>query len=157
MGRLFPAYTTSLSTDLALFGGAVGITAGFSYESGATQIDETARTNWVLSSALIDPSTPFGDQAAVLALDSTEYGMTQDISTFRFNTLAVNYRAPARIARLFRAQQLRIGIQGANLGLHSTYRGKDPDVTTWNQGETIRDTGQLPTPRTWQLTLFLQY
>jgi hypothetical protein len=140
-----------------LFGGAVGITAGFSYDAGATQVDSTATMNWLLSRALIDPDAPFQDQAAVLALDSTAYGMTQDVSTFRFNTVSVNYRAPARIARLFRAQQLTVGIQGSNLRMHSTYRGKDPDVSAWSPDENIRDTGQLPLPRTWQMSLSLQY
>jgi hypothetical protein len=157
MGRLDPAYQTSLNTNLTLFDGAIGITANFGYQSGATQVDSTSIRNWVLSPALVDPNTPRADQAAVLALDSTAYGMTQDVSTFRFNSLSVNYRAPGSVARLLRARMLTIGVVGGNLGLHSTYRGKDPDVSAWSPGGAIRDTGQLPLPRTWQMSLSLQY
>lgn len=161
MGRLYPAYETSLSTDVVLFGGAVGVSAGFSYNSGALQVDETARTNWVLSRALIDPSVPLSEQAAVWAstrkIDPTDYGLMQEVSTFRFNSLSVNYRAPARVARLLRAQQMSVAVQGSNLGLHSTYHGKDPDVNAWSPGENIVDTGQLPQPRTWQIRVGVTY
>jgi hypothetical protein len=174
LGRLLPAYTTALFTNMALFGGAVGLTAGFSYEAGMTQIDETARQNWVLARALVDPSAPLREQAAVIAytandsrvfqmsIPPTDYGLTQAVSTFRFNTLSVNYRAPMRVARLLGAQQLSVAVQGHNLALHSTYRGKDPDVSAWNPdsergSESIVDTGQLPLPRTWQLAVFLDY
>jgi TonB-dependent SusC/RagA subfamily outer membrane receptor len=161
MGRLLPDYTTALFTNVALFGGAVGITAGFSYEAGATQIDETAVTNWVFARPLADPTASYSDQAAVVASIGenaiTKYGVIQDVSTFQFASLSINYRAPTHVARFLRAQQLTIGLRGSNLGLHSTYRGKDPDVNTWSPGENIRDTGQLPRPRTWQLALSLQY
>lgn len=166
MGRLYPAYTTQLHTDVALFGGAVGVSAGFSYDNGATQIDQTARTNWVLARALVDPSTPLGQQAAVVAStlgissetrDVTDYGLMQVISTFRFNSFAVNYRAPTPVARLVRAQQLTVALQGSNLALHSTYNGRDPNVSAWSPGENIVDTGQLALPRTWQLAVYLQY
>ncbi len=157
MGRLQPASVTTTHTNMVLFGGAVGISASFSYNGGAMQVDETARTNWVLARGLFDPSTPFSEQAAVLALDSTNYGLTQSVSTFRFNSLSVNYRAPMQVARLMRASQLTIAIQGANLAMHSSYRGKDPDVMAWGAGENIVDTGQLPQPRTWQLAVYLQY
>jgi outer membrane receptor protein involved in Fe transport len=161
MGRLLPASTSALFTNLVLFGGAVGVTAGFSYTAGETQIDQTLRTNWVLERALVDPSVPFSQQAAVLASTTgsnpTDYGLMQEVSTLRFTSLSVNYRAPGSVARLLRAQQLTVAIQGSNLGLHSTYHGKDPDVTAWGPGETVVDTGQLPQPRIWQLAVFLAY
>lgn len=157
MGRLQPASVTAASSNLALFGGAIGISAGFSFNAGAMQVDQTARTNWVLARGLIDPTAPLIEQASVLALDSTDYGLTQSVSTFRFNSLSVNYRVPDQVARLLRASRVTVAIQGSNLAMHSTYRGKDPDVMEWGAGENIVDTGQLPQPRTWQLALFLQY
>ncbi len=157
MGRLQPEVVTSMHNNFSLFNGAVSVSAGFNYTGGAMQVDETARTNWVLARGLADPSASFLEQASVLALDSTNYGLTQSVSTFRFNSLSVNYRAPSRIARLIGASQLTVAVQGANLAMRSTYRGKDPDVMAWSAGENIIDTGQLPQPRTWQLSLFLQY
>jgi len=115
--------------------------------------------DWVQARALVDPSVSLGEQAAVLtALDgTTSYGQTEQVSTFRFNDLSVNYHAPARVARLVHAQQLTIAVQGSNLGLHSTYRGKDPDVNAWGPGENIVDTGQLAQPRIWQLAFYVEY
>ena len=81
----------------------------------------------------------------------------QEVSTFRFSSLSVNYRAPISVARLLLAQQLTVAVQGSNLALHSTYRGKDPDVNSWSPGETIVDTGQLGQPRLWQIRVDLQY
>src|SRR5262249_35126895 len=40
VGRLYPNYTASLHTNLALLGGAVGISASFNYEAGASQVDQ---------------------------------------------------------------------------------------------------------------------
>lgn len=157
MGRLLPDYQTAVHTNVVLFDGALGITATVSYDAGATQIDRTARTNWPLVRALVDRTAPLGEQAAVLVADSTEYGITHDISTLRWSSFSVNYRAPAGVARLLRAQQVTVAVQGSNLGLRSSYGGKDPDVSAWSPSETIMDTGQLPQPRTWQLSLFLQY
>lgn len=158
VGRLLPKYQTALHTNLALFDGALGVHAGFTYDAGASQINQTARDNWVLARALVDPSAPLGEQAAVLASQfGTTYGVTQQVSTFRFQSLSVNYRAPAAITRVVRAQQLSIAAQGSNLGLHSTYRGKDPNVNSWQPGESVVDTGQLPQPRTWQLSVYVTY
>jgi hypothetical protein len=83
--------------------------------------------------------------------------MTQDISTFRFQAFSVNYVPPMRVARLVRAQRMILTLTGSNLALQSTYRGKDPDVSSWSASEVIRDTGQLPVPRTWQIGISLQY
>lgn len=159
MGRLYPAYQTSLSTDLMLLGGSIALTADFSYDAGATQINETARNNWVLVRALSDPGAPFSEQASVQAYVSgrSEYGLIQDISTFRFTTLSASYRAPSRVTRLFGARQMSITVSGSNLALHSTYEGKDPDVNAWSSGETIVDAGQLPQPRTWRFSVRLEY
>ena len=82
-----------------------------------------------------------------------------DVSKFRFQSISLMYHASERIARLFRAARLSVGIQGDNLGVYSAYRGKDPNVSAWNVsgGEDVRDTGQLPRPRTWQVVVSLGY
>src|SRR5690606_28577548 len=92
MGRLQPTYQTTASTNLVLFGGAVGIAATMSYDAGATQVNQSYRQNWVLSRALVDASVPLSEQAAVLATtrvpDPTDYGLIQEFSTFRLSTLS---------------------------------------------------------------------
>ncbi len=81
----------------------------------------------------------------------------QVVSTLRFNSMAVSYRMPQRVARLLGAENVSVALQGANLGLHTNYRGKDPNVNAWSPGETVVDAGQLPQPRTWQLNVALHY
>jgi TonB-linked SusC/RagA family outer membrane protein len=171
MGRLLPEYTMSLHTSVDLFDRSVSLSAGFSYESGATQIDDAIYNNAPLVRGLVDPAAPFSEQAAALASVNvppdgatigsggrrTEYGLMQDVSLFRFTSLSVSYRAPQRVARFLRAEQLSVAIQGDNLGLHSTYRGKDPNVGAAISGEGIRDSGQIPRPRTWQIAFSLRY
>ncbi len=157
MGRLYPNYQLTLYTNVELFNGALGLTAGFDHVAGQTQIDQTTENNWVLARPLVDPTAALTDQAAVLAVTRTNYGLIQTLSTFRFNSFSVTYRPPTWVARLFRAQTFNVHLQGGNLGLWTNYRGKDPNVSAWSPGETIVDTGQLPMPRTWQLSLDMSY
>jgi hypothetical protein len=142
------------------------VAATFSYSHGATQVNQTAHTNWVLEPAFSDPRTPLAQQVAIVAstfpVDGngqtlTDYGLIQDVSTFRFQSLSVRYRVPAMVTHALRMQELSVAIQGSNLGLHSTYAGKDPDVSAWSPGESVVDTGQLPTPRLWQLSVNVRY
>ena len=51
-----------------------------------------------------------------------------------------------------RGRQLKVAVQGTNLGLWSNYRGVDPNVNQ-SMTEYTRDGGILPQPRVWQLTL----
>src|SRR5690606_34912021 len=85
MGRLEPAYRTSGSTNLALFGGAIGIAVTMSFDAGATQVNQSYRRNWVLARALVDPTVPLSEQATVLAstrlVNPTDYGLMQEFST----------------------------------------------------------------------------
>ena len=131
-----------------------------------TQIDETANTNWVLARALSDPTAPLGEQAAAVASlrgnevsdPPTEYGMMQDGLDVPLQSLSVNYRAPARVARLLRAQQLTLGGAGGKPGAAQHLPGERPQREQLEpERETIRDTGQMPQPRTWQVRLDLHY
>ncbi len=57
----------------------------------------------------------------------------------------------------FGAAALTLAVQGANLGLWTSYRGKDPDVNVNPTGNQVTDGGQLPVPRTWQVRLSASY
>ena len=63
----------------------------------------------------------------------------------------------ASAARRLGASALSVALQGTNLGLHTNYRGKDPDVNAYTTGNGVVDTGVLPQPRTWRLTLTARY
>ncbi len=169
LGQPYPDYQTTLSSNIGLFGGAVSIATDISYESGASQmqLNNQRYAGWVLSRGLADPSAPMSAQAAAIAeypsgnnntgFHGTSWGTIQAVSMLRFNSLSVGYQAPPRVAKLFGAQRAAIAIQGRNLGLHSDYRGMDPNVSAWAPGEQTFDTGQLPQSRLWQFRVDLMY
>jgi TonB-dependent SusC/RagA subfamily outer membrane receptor len=157
MGDASPAYQASWHTTLALLRGALTVDAGFDYQHGLTQLNQTLSQNQVFSQGLNDPNASLGQQAAAAALPQTLYGAYQTVSTLRFNSVTVSYRMPPAVARRFGAAALTLAVQGANLGLWTSYRGKDPDVNVNPTGNQVTDGGQLPVPRTWQVRLSASY
>jgi hypothetical protein len=81
----------------------------------------------------------------------------QTVNTLRFNSLSVAYNASPSLARRLGARSLSLAVQGTNLGLFTNYRGKDPNVNAFTTGNAVQDTGVLPIPRTWQLSLRVGY
>ena len=153
MGESMPNYTAAFGTHAGFLRGHVTVDAEFSYTNGLTQINETARQDQVFSQAMNDPNAPFGEQAAVAVMNVTPYGIMQTVSTLRFDRLSIGYALPQRYAQLVGAQSLGVAIQGANLGLHTNYRGKDPNVNAYSSGTGVVDSGVLPVPRTWQIRI----
>ena len=89
---------------------------------------------------------------------SSPEGGIQTVNTFRFQDLSISYDVPKTISTRFRVPRMTVALQGSNLGLHTNYRGADPDVNAFsivNGGDQTADTGQLPEPRTWWLKLSL--
>jgi TonB-dependent SusC/RagA subfamily outer membrane receptor len=161
VGRPDPNYQVALTSDLTLFGGRLGVHAGFAYENGMTQTNSAACTSNAIR--LLAPNPSFATQAAVVAAGcesspQSAIGIVQTVNTFRFQTLSVNYYVPQRVSTWARIPRMSVALQGSNLGLHTNYRGKDPDVNafaTVSAGDETVDTGQLPEPRTWWLRITL--
>jgi TonB-linked SusC/RagA family outer membrane protein len=157
MGESEPNYEATFSTHFTFFRSALRIDADFHYENGLTQYNQTALDNQIFSRALNDSTTPFGQQAAVAVMTQTSYGLMQTVNTLRFNSLNVSYAVPRRVARRLGTDALSVSVQGSNLGLFTNYRGKDPNVNAYGSGNSVVDTGMLPTPRTWQLRVSATY
>jgi TonB-linked SusC/RagA family outer membrane protein len=171
MGASEPNYEASLSTGLALFRGAIRIDATVDYQNGLTQVNAAALGHQAAAWAINDPNAPFAEQAAMVASNGssastgslgddaqhTAYGVIQTVSTLRFNSLSVAFHVPSALAQHFGARNMSIALQGTNLGLHTNYRGKDPNVNANSTGNGILDSGQLPQPRSWQLRVSLGY
>jgi len=158
MGASDPNYKAALHTMLSLFHGALSVDAGLEYQNGLTQLNQMIITNNNFSRGLNDPSAPFGEQAAAVTIqNNTHYGAYQTLSTLRFNSLSVGYRLPAAVARRLNASAISVALQGTNLGLWTSYRGKDPDVNANATGNLVADTGILPMPRNWQLRVSVAY
>ncbi len=153
LGETVPNYEATLHTTFSVLRGAITVDAGLDYQDGLTQRNETISLNPFLVRGANDPAAPLAEQAAMAALDRTDYGLIQTVSLLRFNSLSVAYNASPRLAQRFGASALSVAVQGMNLGLHTNYRGKDPDVNAFTTGNGVVDTGVLPQPRTWRLTL----
>lgn len=148
IGQPLPKYHASMSTSLGLLRGRVTVDATFDYQDGQTQLDADGHDPLLL--AANDPRASEAEQAAVAALDKTPFGLIQTVNTLRFNSLSVSVAMPDGVARAFRARTMSVALQGTNLGLHTNYRSLDPTV---NAGEHAQDEGQLPQPRTWELSV----
>ena len=86
----------------------------------------------------------------------TSIGVVQTVNSLRFQDLSINYDVPRAVSSMFRIPHLMMSLQGNNLGLHTNYRGKDPNVNAFSTGsEETMDSGQIPEPRTWWLKLSL--
>jgi TonB-dependent SusC/RagA subfamily outer membrane receptor len=157
LGAIEPNYEAALHTNLSFFRDILSVSAGFSYQDGATQVNTIARDQRFITRAGNDPSAPFSEQAAVAVMEETLYGLTQRLSTFRFNSLAIALNAPPAWAAGMGARSAALTVQGTNLGLSSNYRGRDPNVNAYSTGNAVVDTGQLPLPRTWSVGLRLGY
>jgi hypothetical protein len=157
MGDASAGYQASWHTTLGLAHGALTVDAGFDYQHGLTQLNQTLAQTQVFTQGLNDPNASFGQQAAAAALSQTLYGAYQTVSTLRFHSMTVSYRMPPAVARRLGAAALSIAVQGANLALWTNYHGKDPDVNVNPTGNQVTDAGQLPVPRTWQVRVSASY
>jgi hypothetical protein len=156
-----PKYEAGVHSSLGLFRGALTLDAGLAYQHGLTQQNQVLRQSQALLRGANDPSAPLDEQAAAIALsspgNSTEYGLFQTVSIVRFTSLSIAYNLPPAIAGRLGARAMTIAVQGSNLGLWTSYRGKDPDVNGAGTGNQVTDTGVLPQPRLWQLRVNVSY
>lgn len=163
IGQQTPKYTMAFNSDLSLFHGTLGVHASASYESGFTQFNDASITSGSIAQLANAPGATFATQASVLAATGTRQssaiGVIQTVSALRFQSLSINYQIPRTISQRLRVPRIQCALQGSNLGLHTNYRGLDPNVnafsTSGTGGDQSADTGQLPEPRTWSLHIIL--
>lgn len=158
MGASEPDYEASLFTTLSLLRGAVTVSANFLYQDGLTQINHTLGTSGVVfSQGGSDPSSSFGQQAAVLEMSRTSYGLLQTVNTLRLNSVSIAFNVRPSLAQRIGATALSVAVQGTNVGLWTNYAGKDPSVNAFASGNAVADTGVLPIPRSWLLSVHATY
>ena len=164
VGQPNPKYQFNLTTDLAILNGRLSLHATFAYQNGLTQDDQGVCTSGAFATLPNARNASLATQAAVVAAGCgvynsvTDIGLIQTVNTFRFNDLSLNYVVPRSISTRLHAPQMSLALQGENLGLHTNYRGKDPDVNafaTVSAGDETADIGQLPSPRTWWVRVTL--
>jgi hypothetical protein len=161
-GAPYPNFTTDASTEFTFWNGRIRTSATISYTNGTLQTAGALYDNSFLS--FINPNNVSLYQQAIAAASlntvlirraSTNIGAMQRINTLRFNELSVAWQAPPTIGRRFGVNNLSVALQGRNLGLKTNYVGKDPDVNGFVTGNALVDSGQLPQPREWRLSITL--
>jgi TonB-linked SusC/RagA family outer membrane protein len=170
VGQAEPKYQFNLNSGLTLLNGRLSINATFAYQNGLTQNNAAVAASGAVNFIANAPGTSLATEAAIqakqvdgstsLLINGTNVGFIQTVNTFRFNDLSINYMLPPAVSHLFRVPQASIALQGSNLGLHTNYRGIDPDVnafSTVSSGDETADLGTIPEPRTWWLKLTLGY
>ena len=165
-----PKVEMAFTNDLTILHGTLGFHMSVDVQRGITQNNIGACTSAAFLNLPNDPATPLSTQAAVVAANCgptgngvdannvTDFGLIQTVNTVRIQSLSINYVVPRAVAQCFRASRMTVALQGANLGLLTNYRGKDPNVnafSTVSAGDEAADLGQLPEPRTWRLSLQL--
>jgi hypothetical protein len=155
VGASLPNYELTLSTTLSFFNNRLSVSTSADYQNGLTQTNGSIGGFGSAQTLFNDPSATLSREAALAAAagNSTAIGLIQTVNTLRWNSLSVNYLVPPNVSRIFRAPSLSLALQGSNLGLHTNYRGKDPNVNAFSNGNTTEDTGQLPLPRLWRLSV----
>ncbi len=160
MGQQAPNFAMPFSTSLSLFRGQLSMNAMFEYKDGWTQFG--SGNEMMLTNLYLNPNATLAEQAAALAASSrcqgqncTKYGLIQTVNSFRFQSVSVGYVLPRSISQRVRVRSVSLALQGQNLGLWTSYRGKDPDVNGKTVGDATEDNGQIPLPRQWRLQVRL--
>ncbi len=145
IGAPYPKFTANTQQQLTAFANLT-FSAVLSYEHGLTQVRSDAP---MYSRAQNDPSLSLKEQAYGLYSALTR---AQQVSTLRWTSMQISYLLPHTITqRALGTRTASVALYGTNVGLWSTYRGKDPNVGA--TGEEVFDQGQLPQPRVLGLSL----
>jgi hypothetical protein len=157
LGRQDPAYTADLTTDLSLFRGRLGVHANVSRMGEYSQVNGASNRTSTFLSPANETNATLAQQAAYVAAvtKGNLVGLVQTVSAWRFQSLSINYSVPNVIAQRFRSSHMSVALQGSNLGLWTNYKGKDPNVNAFPNGNATADGGQLPQPREWSLQITL--
>jgi len=158
LGAPYPRGAYTYVSSVGLWNNAVRVSANIHQEVGkSTQLFVGGLyygTGNFYPRAAVDRTAPLAQQAAYIqaALNNAAYLTTA--SSIRLNELSISYNVPPALTRkTLHASSLAIVVAGRNLGLWSSYAGKDPNVdTSGSLGEANEDNALgIPPTRDWTL------
>ena len=164
VGQQEPKYQLNINSGLTLLNGRLSVNATFAYQNGMSQFNDGLQSSGGFALLPNAPGATLATQALLAAAtpnaenQRTDIGLIQTVNTFRFNDLSINLTLPKSVSSWFRVPTASVALQGSNLGIHTNYRGKDPDVNgafIAAGGDQLIDSGQIPEPRVWWLRLTL--
>jgi hypothetical protein len=158
VGATDPTYQANVATNISFFNNRISMASTFAYTHGLTQFYGSGGLVALRSAANAPDASLLTQAIAVATNESNNFGRTnyylyQRVNTLRWQSLSINVRLPNQFAQRLGSRSATLALQGSNLGLHTNYRGKDPNVNAFASGNGVADLGQLPQPRTWTLRL----
>lgn len=160
-----PQYSSSMGTTFGFLNSRLSVSLFMSYQHKMSQLNYHGLGALETSASL--PDATLYDQAVALfsgerlvqvssgGMISSPYYLIQTVSVYRLESVSLNYVVPQSLARSMRMSQVRVAIQGSNLGIKTGYTGLDPNVNAYSTGNLTADKGQLPQPREWRLNINL--
>lgn len=155
MGQQSPKYEFGGYTSLSMLRSTVLLSLNWNYSSGQT-IQQ--RYGSLYMRGAVDRNASLEEQV-VASRNTVGQGLIQTVSTFQLNSVSLSYQMPRQFASRLKARGASIALQGSNLGIWSSYAGKDPGINSVVGAENYgtMDGGGLPRSRDWQLRLNLNY
>ncbi len=151
LGTPTPRFTLTSNNTITV-ASRVTITATVMYEGGSTAMSRSASAaSFKYAQDMNDPTVSLEDQVKS-RYDFSAY--THQVSTLRFQSMQLTYNVPlSQRSHILGMRSLQVAVSGTNLGLWSTFSGKDPGV-----GGIGREATQsvLPTPRTYGIAVRVQ-
>jgi hypothetical protein len=155
-------YDLGIHQDIGLFRNQLHVAADFQYVNGLVQLNDFAYQNaQSLAYSQIRGAGTLQDQAYLAAAtlplgQQSVYGFFERVNYLRFTTLSVGYTLPTSVTRFLRTRRANVAVLGSNLGLWSSFRGKDPATNVADvAGNRYFNGSAFPAPRsvTFRLTL----
>jgi TonB-dependent SusC/RagA subfamily outer membrane receptor len=82
----------------------------------------------------------------------------QTVTELRLQSASLSVNVPPTLLRRIRAKSMQVSFQGSNLGLWTTYRGRDPGLNSTPIGERLTDSGNaIGFPRNYSLQFRVRY
>lgn len=149
-----PTKLFAIAGGIELFNGKLRMNTGVSYSGGMTQVQQV-RSLPGRDASLLEQAGYAAATRRIPGLLSSSYAYVQNINTIRINDASLTLILPQTIVRYARSRSASISLQAQNLGVFTSYRGKDPNVNGTPYGNNVTDTGELPQPRKFLLQLSL--
>ncbi len=151
LGTPTPRFTLT-SNNTVTVASRFTFTATLMYEGGSTAMSKTGSFSTSdYSREMNDPTLSLEEQVK-FRYDFSSY--VHQVSTLRFQSMQLTYNVPlSQGFRILGMRSLQVAVSGTNLGLWSTFSGKDPGVGGIGRNATQ---GVLPTPRTYGIAVRVQ-
>ncbi|HWZ59071.1 MAG TPA: SusC/RagA family TonB-linked outer membrane protein [Gemmatimonadaceae bacterium] len=157
VGATQPKYELNLSTNIAVLH-EFHINMLFSYQHALTQSQGVFNcVNGPQSFGAQSEHASLAQQAQFQYYNVTFSCLPEVVSFLRFQSAALSWDVPGSVTRRLHLRSAQLMLMGRNLGLWTSYAGKDPEVNS-NQGrDQISDNGIVPQTRDYSFRVIIGF